>query len=49
MKRENCPRIIDENTYEENFEKIKKLSSIKYFQKLINFEKIYFLRKNNKL
>lgn len=49
MKRENCPRIINENTYDENFKKIKKLSSKKYFQKLINFEKIYFLRKNNKL
>jgi hypothetical protein len=45
MERERCPRIIDPNVYKEKYKKIKFLSSKKSFQKLLNFEKLFNIRK----
>ena len=45
MKRENCPREIDPKNYREKLKKIKFLSSKKSFQKLQDFEKIFYKRK----
>ena len=45
MKRENCPREIDPKNYREKLKKIKFLSSNKSFQKLQDFEKIFYKRK----
>ena len=39
MKRENCPRKINHDIYQEKLKKIKFFSSTKSFQKLIDFEK----------
>lgn len=49
MKRERCPRIIDPNAYQEKIKKIKFLSTKKSFQKLLDFEKFFYDRKNKTL
>ena len=49
MKRENCPRKINHDIYQEKLKKIKFLSSTKSFQKLIDFEKIFKKRKEETL
>ena len=47
MKRENCPREIDPKIYQEKLKKIKFLSTKKSFQKLVEFEKIFFSRRED--
>lgn len=47
VKRENCPRVIDNDRYLENFKKIKSLSSREKFKELVDFEKLYSKRKRN--
>lgn len=49
IKKENCPRNIDTNIYNNNLKKIKSLSSRIHFNKLIEFERIYIRRKKNNL
>ena len=49
MKRENCPRLIDPKVYEEKLKKIKFLSSKKSFQKLLDFEQLFYNRKKDTL
>jgi hypothetical protein len=47
VKRENCPRVRDNDSYLENFKKIKFLSSREKFKELLDFEKLYTKRKRN--
>ena len=49
MKRENCPRKIDPEVYQEKLKKIKFLSTKKSFQKLLDFEKVFQKRKTDTL
>ena len=46
LKKENCPRIINPNELNEKLKTIKYLSSLRQFNKLMNFQSLFLKRKN---